>query len=206
MVRIVRNGIGVAEFTEIPPAPEASDIVFIGELRPVKGIDTLLDAIGRLHRAGQKLTAVIVGGGPSGAQLEAQARRLGLGDSVRFTGPMPARDAFALGRLMVVPSRAESLPYIVLEALAAGVPIIATRVGGIPEIFGPYSEVLVPPDDSAALARAIEAARAAPQEQRALTAKLRERVRGEFSVETMVDDVIAAYRETINATGTEQTR
>ena len=68
----------------------------------------------------------------------------------------PARDAFAMGRLMVVASRAESLPYVVLEAAAAGVPMIATRVGGIPEIFGPTAEpALVAPGDPHALADAI---------------------------------------------------
>ncbi len=65
--------------------------------------------------------------------------------------PMPARQAFALGRIMVVPSRAESFPYIVLEAAAAGKPLIATRVGGIPDMFGPLAERLVPPDDRIAL-------------------------------------------------------
>ena len=60
--------------------------------------------------------------------------------------PMPARQAFALARIIVVPSRAEAMPYIVLEALAAGMPMIATAVGGIPEIFGAGSPALVRPD------------------------------------------------------------
>ena len=60
-----------------------------------------------------------------------------------------------LGRIMVVPSRAESLPYVVLEAAASGMPLITTKVGGIPEIYGPLSDTLVPPDDAGALARAI---------------------------------------------------
>ena len=62
---------------------------------------------------------------------------------------MPARAAFALGRLMVAPSRAESLPYIVLEAAAAAVPLITTNVGGIPEVFGPQAGRLVAPGDAA---------------------------------------------------------
>ena len=69
---------------------------------------------------------------------------------------MPTREAFAGARAIVVPSRAESMPYVVLEAIAAGMPIIATRVGGIPEIFGPAADELVAPGDAAALARAIE--------------------------------------------------
>ena len=68
---------------------------------------------------------------------------------------MPARQALALGRVMVVPSRVESLPYIVLEAAASGKPLIATKVGGIPEIYGPLSGNLVPAEDAPALAEAI---------------------------------------------------
>ena len=71
---------------------------------------------------------------------------------------MPAREAFALGRTLVVPSRAESLPYIVLEAAGAQVPMVATDVGGIGEIFGPYRDRLVACDDPLALAMAMERA------------------------------------------------
>ena len=78
---------------------------------------------------------------------------------MRFLPPMPARQAFALGRIMVVPSRAESFPYIVLEAAAAGKSLIATGVGGIPDMFGPLAERLIPPDDCGALERALDGSR-----------------------------------------------
>jgi glycosyltransferase involved in cell wall biosynthesis len=71
---------------------------------------------------------------------------LGLANRVVFHPPMPARQAFKLARIIVVPSRAEAMPYIVLEALAAGMPMIPSAVGGIPEIFGPDSPALVRPD------------------------------------------------------------
>ena len=104
------------------------------------------------------VSATIAGEGPQGPDLAAQARRLGVADQIRFVGYQPAREAFAMGRMLVLPSRAESLPYVVLEAAAAGVPIIATRVGGIPEIFGPQAEQLIAPDNVDALADAIGAA------------------------------------------------
>jgi len=110
-------------------------------------------------------------------------------------GAMPARAAFARGQVLVVPSRAESLPYIVLEAAAAGLPLIATHVGGIPEIFGPDAVDLVAPGDPAALARAIDAALDDPQRLRAGALRLQQRVRAAFSVEAMADAILAAYHE-----------
>jgi glycosyltransferase involved in cell wall biosynthesis len=97
-------------------------------------------------RLGRKVTAVMVGDGEHLPRYEAQVRRLGLEDRVRFLKPMPARQAFALAAIVVVPSRAEAMPYIVLEALAAGKPMVATAVGGIPEIFGAGSAAIVRPD------------------------------------------------------------
>ncbi len=93
---------------------------------------------------------------------------------------------------MVVPSRAELLPYIVLEAAAAGIPLVTTKVGGIPEIFGSRSSELVPPSDPAALARAIELRLCNPADQRAAAARLQERVRESFSTGTMTEAVLAA--------------
>ena len=84
------------------------------------------------------------------------------GAAVAFLPPMPAREAFALARTVVVPSRAESMPYLVLEAAAAGVPLIATDVGGIPEILAGETERLVPPGDAGALAAAMRRALDAP--------------------------------------------
>jgi len=116
---------------------------------------------------------------------------------------MPAREGFARGRVMVAPSRAESLPYIVLEAAAAAVPLITTDVGGIPEVFGPQSARLIPPGDASALAQAIRAALADPAALRNETLMLRARVQAEFSADVMTDAVLAAYRE---ALGAEQRR
>jgi glycosyltransferase involved in cell wall biosynthesis len=106
---------------------------------------------------------------------------------------MPARQAQALGHLMVAPSRAESLPYVVLETAASGKPLITTRVGGIPEIYGPLSENLVPPNDAAALARAIAGAIDNPDATAELARNLRARVATSFSVENMVNGVLRGY-------------
>jgi glycosyltransferase involved in cell wall biosynthesis len=194
LVRVVHNGVTAEEFAEVTPQADATDIVFIGELRMLKGVDVLLDALAELgpHR---RVTATIVGDGPDAAAFRAQAERLKL--DVRFLGPMPAREAFRLGRLLLAPSRAESLPYIILETAAAAVPMITTNVGGIPEVFGPQAARLVPPGDAAALARAIAAALADPGALRNETLTLRARVQAEFSTDVMADHVLAAYGEAL---------
>jgi len=193
LVRVVHNGVTADEFVPVTPRPDATDVVFVGELRVLKGVDVLLDALAQLARE-RTVTATIVGDGPDAAQFRAQTERLGLSSAVRFLASMPAREAFALGRLPVAPSRAESLPYIVLEAAAARVPMITTNVGGIPQVFGPQATSLVTPDDAGALARSIGAAlnEAAAMRNEALT--LRARVQAEFSAETMADGVLAGYR------------
>lgn len=195
--RVVANGIGPAELTPTTPNDDAADLLYVGELRAAKGIDTLLDAIARIGRErGVVPRAVLVGSGPDEAMLTERARRLGVADHVTFPGPMPIRRAFALGRLLVVPSRAESMPYVVLEGAGAGVPMIATNVGGIPEIFGPFRDRLGPPDDVADLSARIAGALATPPETRiAQAAELAAHVAANFSIETMVNSVMAGYAE-----------
>ena len=199
IVQVVHNGIGEADFGPVEPAADATDLIFVGEIRQLKGIDILIDAIAWLHRAGRRVSATVVGYGPDEAELRARTARLGLTEYVRFLAAMPARRAFSLGRLLLVPSRSESLPYIVLEAAAAGIPVIATRVGGIPEIFGPQSDRLVPPEDAAALAAAIAAALDDPQATQDAAKILQQRVRERFSMDAMVDRVLDSYRQALRA-------
>jgi glycosyltransferase involved in cell wall biosynthesis len=194
MARVVHNGVTAAEFEPIMTDTGASDLVFVGELRVLKGVDVLIKAVALLKQEGRNLSATIVGEGPDRAAFEAQVRAQNLAGSVRFVGARPARAAFASGRLLVIPSRAESLPYIVLEAAAAGIPLLATRVGGIPEIFGPDAADLVSPGDPAALARAIGLGLRDLAGKRAAGARLQARVRESFSTDAMTDAVLAAYR------------
>jgi glycosyltransferase involved in cell wall biosynthesis len=195
IVRIVHNGVAPADFEPVVTEAGASDLVFMGELRPVKGIDVLIDAIALLKRNGRAVTATLVGSGPDREALRAQVEGLGLANAIRFAGAMPARRAQALGRIMVIPSRAESLPYVVLEALAAEIPLITTKVGGIPEIYGPLSGNLVPPEDAGALAQAIAQTIDRPGATADLAQRLRARVAQLFTVDSMVDGVLSAYRD-----------
>ncbi len=195
--RVIHNGISPAEFTAVSPAPDAADFVYIGELRSAKGIDTLLEALAQVGaRLGRSPTLALVGSGPDRDMLKAQAEVLGLGSQVIFHGALPVRQGFCLGRIMVVPSRAESLPYVVLEAAAARMPVVATNVGGIPEIFGPMRRRLIPPDAVQELADALTAAlQEAPDVLQRDAQLLARFVESRFPLDRMVESVLAAYRE-----------
>lgn len=206
LVRVVHNGVSRAEFEPIVPAPDATDIVFIGELRELKGVDLLIEAIATLRRNGRPVTATLVGAGPDREAFVAQAAAAGLSDAIRFPGAMNARQAFPLGRLMVVPSRAESLPYIVLETIAAQVPLITTRVGGIPEIYGPLANTLIASDSVDALVAAIAEALDHPERLAQRMKTLNERVAKLFSVDAMVDGVLDGYRAALGMAEAEGRR
>ncbi len=191
---VIPNGLLSAEFSTHTPAQDATDIVFIGELRMLKGVDLLLEAMARVTRPAP-ITATIVGDGPDAALFRQTAARLGLTERVSFPGAMPAARAFPLGRVLVMPSRAESFPYIVLEAAAAGIPLIATSVGGIPEIVGGTDTKLVPPENVGALAEAIENALDHPTEAIDRAARLRLSVAARFTVDQMSSAIATFYSE-----------
>jgi glycosyltransferase involved in cell wall biosynthesis len=134
--------------------------LFAGNLIERKGVDVLVAAFGQLHSRGACDRLVIAGDGPLRDLLLVQASALGVEKAVGFLG---AVDAATLARLMaaadvfVLPSRAEPLGVVLLEAMACGTPVVASRVGGIPEIVGEGCGQLVEPDDAAALAIGIEA-------------------------------------------------
>lgn len=198
IVRVVPNGITPAEMVPVAPRPDAADLLSVGEFRHIKGTDVLIEAVAELHKSGRNVTLAMAGDGEEGEKLREQVARLGLEASVRFLGHTPARQAFVHGRQMVVPSRADSLPYAVIEAGGAGIPIIASGVGGIPEILGPEGNT-VPPENPGRLAAAIAAALDDPARVRAGADKLRERIGRLFSQDAMVEGVLTGYGEALRA-------
>ena len=200
IARVVVNGLGARDFTIATPATDATDVLYVGELRSAKGVDTLLEALALVGRlTGTAPSATLVGSGPDRDVLIALAERLGIGGRVNFPGPMPVAQAFERGRLMVAPSRAESMPYIVLESVAAQMPLLTTDVGGVPEIFGPYRDRLLKPGDVTGFARAIQAELARPEVERAKrAADLADFVKRRFSLNNMVEMVLSGYREALD--------
>jgi len=191
-VRVVHNGVRRDELAPLALAPDAADVVFLGEMRALKGVDVLINALAHCRRIGRRLTAALIGDGPDAAAFRDQVDALGLQGLVTFHKPMPTWQALAQGRVVVLPSRAESLPYVVLEAAAAGKPLVATRVGGVPEVFGPLADRLVAPDDVTGLAKAIVDAADGGADGAAKALRLR--VEKAFLVDTMVEDVLGAYQ------------
>jgi glycosyltransferase involved in cell wall biosynthesis len=192
VTRVIPNGLGPEEFAAVDANPAAADFLYVGELRQLKGVDVMLRALA-LVKAQRAVSAVIVGAGPDSAAYTREAAALGLESAVTFESPMPAREAFALGRVLVVPSRAESLPYIVLEAAAAGLPLLATDVGGIPEIVADTDTALLPAGDADALARAMLEALAEPAAAQARALHLQDAVAQRFTIATMTDAVLGVY-------------
>lgn len=193
-VRMIHNGISEDEFAPCPPGPDAADFLYIGELRQLKGVDLFLDALASLNKSGEAVTAHIVGSGPEEQAFKQQAARIGLEGQVSFHPPMPIRKAMAMARFSVMPSRAESFPYVVLETLAAAKPLIATRVGGIHEMFGPRADMLVPPDNAEALSRAMADTLAHPARAQADADDLAAYLKDRFLVKDMVTKVADFYR------------
>ena len=190
--RVIPNGLLPAEFSNHAPVAAATDIVFIGELRLLKGVDLLLEAMARIEHV-PPVTATIVGDGPDAQLFHEAAQRLGLSGRVTFPGAKPAAAAFPLGRILVMPSRAESFPYIVLEAAAASIPLIATAVGGIPEIVAGTDTALVPPEDVPALERAITGALLDLPAARARASRLQSAIANRFTVDRMASDIQTFY-------------
>jgi len=195
--QVIYNGINEAEFTPVSLEPQATDFLFIGMMRDMKGPDVFIDAFLRTERRiGRPLTAMMIGDGPDEDKYRAMISELGLDRRMQMLPAMPARKAFALARTIVVPSRAEAMPYIVLEALAAGKPVIASRVGGIPEVLGESSEALAIPGDAQDLSSIMTAAATQP-DWRIRTMPKPSAFKSVFSAQVMARDMLGLYRDAL---------
>ena len=193
--RVIYNGIGEAEFEPVPAVISAVDFLYIGMLRDLKGPDVFIDAFARTERAvGRPLSALMVGDGPDRERYEAMISERGLGRRLTMMPAMPARKAFALTNFVVVPSRAEAMPYIVLEALAAGKPVIASRVGGIPEVLGVKSAALAVPGDATSLSDVMTQALQTPEWHDRVMPKPSD-FKAVFSASVMADDMLHLYQD-----------
>lgn len=213
LVTCIRNGIEIdAEPIQIDRArlrqdlgidPETCLIGTIGRLTPVKGIPYLLQAASLLYRQGVRVKVLLVGDGAIRAELHAQARDLGIGENVVFLGHredtrelMKAVDIFAL------PSLSEGIPMALLEAMAASCAIVASRVGGVPEVIEDGVEgILVEPKAANAIAEGCRRLLRAPDAAKRMGELARKRVERDFSAEGMAQGVASIYRNLASPRG-----
>lgn len=195
---VVLNGLAPHEFDPMDPKLAEYDFSYVGELREIKGIDVLLRALAQVKRSdGTPASLILGGGGPDEQMLKELTQSLDLQEQVSFVGVQPARDVFSKGRVAVMPSLGESLPYVCLEASAGGRPLIATHVGGVSEIFGPTADRLVAAGDVQALRVRLQQAIDDPAAETSEADERLKHVQSIFTLETMTDGIENAYYDAL---------
>jgi len=178
LVVVQENGIPQERFLAVPPRQRHEATIFgtVGRLVPVKDHTNLLTAFATLYRHHPGCRLRLLGSGPLETDLAALAGRLGIAGAVEFHGFSNTPEDFLAGLdVFVLSSRSEGLPISLLEAMASGLPIVATAVGSIPEVVTPEFAWLCPPRDSAQLAQAMEKSLAADLPRAGESARCRAR-------------------------------
>lgn len=195
-IDVVYNGVALG-----PPAAPVSGApvtaLFVGRLVEQKNVPVLLRAMRRLQDAGTPLRLRLAGDGPLRGECVAQAAALGITGRVEFLGERAdARELMAAADVVVLPSRREGLSNVILEAMAAGRPVVASDVGGSAELVEHgRTGLLFPSDDDAALAAALSALAADAARREVLGTEGRRRAEERFSVEAMGRSMEAIYTE-----------
>ncbi len=206
-VQTVHSGIDLQRFDAVPEAAPlfaagTRVVGSVGHLAGHKGHRFLLEALPRVVQAEPKVGLVIAGTGALRATLEAQAAALSMAERVRFTGFR--QDILALMQgfeVFVFPSVQEGLGTAILDAMALGKPVVATRAGGIPEVVEDgVTGLLVPPQDSAALARALCHVLQHPEQGRAFGEAGRKRVERHFTAARMAAQTLHVYQQLLDET------
>jgi sugar transferase (PEP-CTERM/EpsH1 system associated) len=193
-LRTIFNGIDVERFAFSGPNA-GGPIVAVARLSPEKDLANLIQAVAIAGRHDPSLRVEVAGDGPCRAELGHLVGALGLEGRVSFLGEV--RDVAGLlahGALFVLPSRSEGISLTLLEAMACGLPVVATRVGGTPEVVRDgQSGLLVSARDPEALAEAILRLRRDPEEARRMGEAGRRRVERDFGIHRMVADYLSLY-------------
>lgn len=195
---LIYNSLDVPALPSEPPPRDAPRLLCVGRLSKEKGFDLALTAFASLRERFHRLRLVIAGAGPARPELEQQAAELDLTDSVEFVGSVCSDEVPALmnaATIVVMPSREEGFGLVALEAALMARPVVATRVGGLPEVVvHQQTGLLVEPDDSATLAEAIALLLAHPETAAQMGEAARHRAQELFSWDRCVDAYAALYR------------
>jgi glycosyltransferase involved in cell wall biosynthesis len=181
---------------ELGVAPEEILLVFVGRVVPIKRLDVLLRALAQAGRPGPRLRLALVGDGEERPGLEGMAGELGIEHDVLFLGyRRELRPLFTAADLAVLCSDNEGTPVSLIEAGAAGLPAVATDVGGVGEVVGEQTGILVPPGDPAALAGALRQMADNPERRHTYGRAARSRVTERYGAARLIGDVDVLYRE-----------
>lgn len=174
-------------------------VTLVGRLTPQKGADLFLAAARQVHEAFPEAHFLVVGDGPQRLMLQLAARQLGIGDVVSFLGyQSDVASLLGASAVVVLPSRSEGLPVALLEAMAMGRPIVASAVGGIPELIRDgLTGLLVPAEDTAGLASAIVRLLSEPELAQRLGAAAQDHVRHHCNAARAAERLTAIYRQTL---------
>jgi glycosyltransferase involved in cell wall biosynthesis len=187
-IHVIANGVSLERFSQRSAQRSVTTIITVANLRQEKAHEVLLAAAARLAPRYPNLQFLIVGDGPRAAELRALAKTLGVGTQVSFLGhreDIPA--LLARADAYVLPSRSEAFPNGAIEAMAAGLPVVASRVGGLLDLIDDgRTGLLVKPDDPSALADALESLVLSPAHAAKLGASAREEVTRRYSFDRMV--------------------
>jgi glycosyltransferase involved in cell wall biosynthesis len=185
-LHIVHCGVIPELYTGNPPGPktQGNALVFIGRLAPVKGLRKLIGAFELALQSNPDLSLTIVGDGPARGWLEQATKKFG--SAVTLTGPRSqgeVADILAQSDVLVLPSFAEGVPVVLMEAMASGKPVIATQVAGVPELVEDgVSGYVVPPGDKLTLAARIVALTDDPDLQKRFGLMGQKKVQAEFDI------------------------
>ncbi len=207
-VRSIYHGLDVSQFNFRAPTKVESGspvILSVARLMEKKGLGDLIAAADILRRRGRVFHLEIIGSGPQREALQGQANRLGLADRVRLRGSQ-AHDvvclAYQRASVFVLPSVVASngdrdgIPNVLLEAMASGVPVVSTSVSGIPELIeSGLDGLLVPPNDPAALAGAIDKLLASQELRESLARAARAKIESSFSLDASAERLLALFGE-----------
>jgi colanic acid/amylovoran biosynthesis glycosyltransferase len=188
-IHVVRCGVDPAVYR--PPAARvgsdtAADVLFVGRLLHGKGLSLLFQAISDLRRRGLDVAARVVGDGPARNEAETAAETLGISAHVRFLGSIAQdelRAEYARAHVFCLPSFAEGIPVVAMEAMAMELPVVTTRIMGIPELVDDgVNGLLVPPGRVDALTDALERLVRSPDERQGMGRAGRQKVRADYDV------------------------
>ncbi len=208
-VENITKGVDAELFT--PDGPDMREALGLGaapvmlsvsRLVPIKNVALFIDAMAAVHHARPEARAVVVGDGPLEGALRERASALGLNDVIRFAGYVHQRELpqwYRTADVFVLSSDFDNSPNVVLEAMASGLPVVATRVGGVPDYLDPAGGALVPKGDAASMGIEIIALVDQREQRRAAGAFNRQRATTKFSWRASAEQLLAAYERVLAA-------